>query len=238
MGGLCAEHFRLGPLVGVLADTLNWETNTASSAAGAATMAPNGIALYRRRRRTGIGEEFTAMTHGDLARPPLLVVGVLASAALIVDSILGGVIGAIVNTTIGMTNGDADEFMTAYSVVSRFVALPLTLLATYLLAKACRTFPLESDRAMACSGHRAVCGYASCCDHDQFQRLERCGVRDFVCCSGGGIRGCGSGDVPCLLARQAQSCRNTSAVRCNAIVSKTRSRRPAGGARTTRRVGR
>lgn len=122
-------------LVGVLADTLNWETNTASSAAGAATMAPNGIALYRRRRRTGIGEEFTAMTHGDLARPPLLVVGVLASALLIVDSILGGVIGAIVNTTIGMTNGDADEFMTAYSVVSLFVALPLTLLATYLLAK-------------------------------------------------------------------------------------------------------
>jgi hypothetical protein len=121
--------------VGVIADMLNWETNSASSAMAVAGMTPNGVALLRRRRRTGRDQEFAAMTHGDLARPPLLVVGFLAPALLLVDSIFGAVVGAIVAITIAATNGDASKASDAFGVVSLVFALPLTLLATYLLAQ-------------------------------------------------------------------------------------------------------
>jgi hypothetical protein len=119
---------------GVLADMLSWEANSASSAMAVAGLTPNGVALLRRRRRTGRDQELTAMTRGDLARPPLLVVGLLAPALLFVDSVFGGVVGAIVGVTIEVTNGDTNKGSDAYGVVSLMIALPLTFLATYQCA--------------------------------------------------------------------------------------------------------
>lgn len=122
-------------VAGFLTDMLKWESNTASSAMAVAAMTPNGVALVRRRRRTGRGQEFSAMTRGDLARPPLLVVGLLAPAILLVDSVFGAAAGVLVSMTIALTNGDANKASEAYGVVSLVLALPLTLVATYLLTK-------------------------------------------------------------------------------------------------------
>jgi hypothetical protein len=117
-----------------------------------AAITPNAVAILL-RRRIGRHQESDEIRRGDLARPPLLVVGVLSSALLLLSNLYIAVINFVVgfvqafiesfvkalgvgySVSVTVAGGDTGVVSWANDLAALALAVPLLLVSTYVLAQ-------------------------------------------------------------------------------------------------------
>jgi hypothetical protein len=117
-----------------------------------AAITPNAVAIFL-RRRIGRHQESDETRRGDLARPPLFVLGVLSSALLLLSNLYVAVIVFVVgfaqgfsegllkalgvgySVSVTVTGGDTGVVSWANDLAALVLAVPLLLLSTYVLAR-------------------------------------------------------------------------------------------------------
>lgn len=122
-------------VAGAAADALRLGTNTAQALSAVAASGPSAGALFLQHRKMGRREELNALARDEVGRSPLLIVGVLGPALLLVDSLVGFLLGAIVGLVVEISRGSQNELGPAYASVSLLVGFPLMLWFTYRLSQ-------------------------------------------------------------------------------------------------------
>jgi hypothetical protein len=120
--------------VGFVLDRLEVGANVANGVGAAAFGVPPVLALQWHRMRKGQRQELVELGHGSLGRPPLLVVGLLAAAMVLVDSLFGAIAGAA-GAVLAGADADADTIARYSGILSLFGAVPAFLVCAYFLAR-------------------------------------------------------------------------------------------------------
>lgn len=100
---------------------------------------PPAIADWLYKRRRGRREELASLSHGDLVRPALLIVAIVAGTQLLIVQVVAFVAGFCVGIGLAVAFGSAslpaDAAAYGSGLASLFVAYPIAVIAAHFLAR-------------------------------------------------------------------------------------------------------
>lgn len=127
----------LAVVVSAVFSVLGWGGEYASQIAGAMSGAAPLILDGARRRRSQVRRsDLAALSRGRVLLPRIMVASLFGFALLAVESAISLVVVNATQAVIDQSGGDQARFQAAYLLIGSVVVLPLTLLATVLLALA------------------------------------------------------------------------------------------------------
>ena len=96
---------------------------------------PEAAYLGYRLRSRGRSTSLPAVSRGRITHPGLMVAGLLGVLLFVIESVVGGLVGATTGSAVAVSGGDSRLTLAAMSTGARLITIPALLIAGVLLAK-------------------------------------------------------------------------------------------------------
>ena len=128
----------VGPVLALLAgigcDLAGLQSQAAAQLPALVAAIPAVIAVIRLRRRRDPARELPALGQGTFARPGMLIAGIFGFGVLLMDTLVGAVLGFATSMSLQQVGGNAASFEAAFGTNSLILGVPLELVLTGVLA--------------------------------------------------------------------------------------------------------
>ena len=122
-------------VAGYLTTWVNFPAQLQQAVIAGAALVPGAIGYARFKRARGSRVDQQAMSEGDLVRPLVFVVPIIGFALVILESVIGGLLGLASDLTVYFSDVTVEQQLAAVSVILLFEATPAFLVAAFFVTR-------------------------------------------------------------------------------------------------------